>query len=115
MNEPVPTGITANRKIGVLNIRWDTGESSDIPFGLLRNACPCAECRGGHENMKKEPDEDVFTIPLMSTDASKLMAVEAVGAYAIQITWGDGHKFGIYDWHYLYSLCQGMEKDKKEK
>jgi DUF971 family protein len=112
MSEPTPIGIKADRSAETLTIKWNNGEVYSIPFGLLRNACPCADCRGGHENMKKEPDEDAFSIKVMSSEATKLLAVEAVGGYAIQVTWGDGHKFGIYNWHYLYALCQGMDKPK---
>ena len=58
--------------------------------------------------MKPEPEEDVFTIPLMDVNLTKLVNLEAVGNYAINIEWGDGHKHGIYNWHYLYSLCEKM-------
>jgi len=54
--------------------------------------------------MKPEPDPNMFIIPLMSASASRLKNVEAVGNYAINIEWEDGHKYGIYDWHYLRAL-----------
>ena len=111
MSEPTPQDITANRSTQTLIIKWSMGESFDIPFSLLRNACPCASCRGGHENMRKEPDEDVFAIPLTNAETTRLASLEAVGGYAIKITWGDGHDAGIYNWHYLYSLCQKMESN----
>lgn len=113
MPAPTPTAITADREAAALTIEWDTGESFAYPFGLLRNACPCAQCRGGHENMKSEPDEDVFIIPLMDANTSKLLNLEAVGSYAITITWGDGHSHGIYNWEYLYSL--GMQMNQKSE
>jgi DUF971 family protein len=106
--EPRPTGITADRKEGTLTITWDDGSSCNYPFDLLRNACPCAECRGGHENMKPEPDDDVFTIPIIDANKTRLENVTPVGNYAISIIWGDGHSYGIYNWHYLYALCQRM-------
>lgn len=110
MSEPHPTGITANREKARLIIDWDDGRSCAYPFDLLRNACPCAQCRGGHEHMKPEPDDDVFSIPLVDAQISRLTNVEAVGNYAISITWGDGHSAGIYNWHYLYSLCMQMDE-----
>jgi DUF971 family protein len=34
-----------------------------------------------------------------------LDAVNAVGSYAIQFVWNDGHDSGIYTWQYLYEAC----------
>jgi DUF971 family protein len=105
MNSSKPTGITANRQTRELFINWDDGHESIYPFSLLRYACPCAECRGGHENMSSEPDPQVFSAPLEDTPATRLKNIEAVGSYAITIEWEDGHHFGIYNWRYLRALC----------
>ena len=32
-------------------------------------------------------------------------SVEAVGSYALGITWSDGHWQGIYTWKYLHDAC----------
>jgi DUF971 family protein len=100
-----PTGITANRKSRELTITWGDGHVSVYPFGLLRAACPCASCRGGHENMSAEPDPAVFGMVLEESPGTYLENVKAVGSYAITIVWGDGHDYGIYNWHYLRTLC----------
>jgi hypothetical protein len=63
MSETRPTGITANRQTGHLAVTWNDGHHSLYPFYLLRYACPCAECRGGHENMGSDPDPEWFTRP----------------------------------------------------
>jgi DUF971 family protein len=115
MSEIIPKSITANRKQARLFIEWSDGENCACPFDLLRNACPCAQCRGGHENMKPEPDPNMFIIPLMSTTASQLKGIEAVGNYAVNIEWEDGHKYGIYNWHYLRALCAEMKEREAEK
>ena len=57
---------------------------------------------------KAEPDEDVFIIPLMASTATKLRNVSAVGNYAINIEWEDGHSYGMYNWHYLRVLCEKL-------
>ena len=111
--KPIPTGITADRKTHKLTISWNTGNECAYAFDLLRNACPCAQCRGGHENMSASPDDDVFTIPLMNVNASQLVNLEGVGNYAIKIEWGDGHDHGIYNWDYLYALCEKIEEEAK--
>jgi DUF971 family protein len=100
-----PTGITADRQLAELTITWDDGHTSIYPFSLLRAACPCAECRGGHDNMRSEPDPDVFSVALEDTPATRLRNVEGVGSYAVTIEWEDGHHFGIYNWHFLRALC----------
>lgn len=110
MDELTPTNISADRKSGELTITWNDGESCVYPFDLLRNACPCAQCRGGHENMKSEPDKDVFIIPLMNANAARMRNLEAVGGYAINIEWEDGHSYGIYQWEYLRALCEQIDQ-----
>jgi DUF971 family protein len=105
MDETRPTNITADRPTKQLRIDWDNGKTCLYPFGLLRNACPCAECRGGHENMRKDPDPDIFELPLIDTRASMIRSISLVGNYALNIEWEDGHHFGIYNWAYLLALC----------
>jgi len=100
-----PTGITANRNSRELTINWADGHTSVYPFALVRHACPCAECRGGHDNMRSEPDPLVFTLPDEDIPATRIHNLEAVGTYAITIEWEDGHHYGIYNWHYLRDLC----------
>ena len=100
-----PAGITANRQTREMTINWSDGHVSVYPFGLLRAACPCASCRGGHENMRPEPDEAVFQTVLPDSPQTRIQQVEAVGSYALGITWEDGHSFGIYNWNFLRALC----------
>jgi DUF971 family protein len=100
-----PGSVTANKSAREFIVTWDDGHVSNYPFGLLRAACPCASCRGGHENMKPEPDEDVFSRQLGDSPSTRLANVVAVGSYALTIVWEDGHDYGIYNWHYLRALC----------
>jgi DUF971 family protein len=102
---PNPTNISANRPALEMTVTWDDGHVSIYPFSLLRAACPCAQCRGGHENMKSEPDAEVFKITLDDSPKTRLSTVKATGSYAITIVWEDGHDYGIYNWHYLRALC----------
>ena len=100
-----PTNVTANKTAREFTINWDDGHVSVYPFGLLRAACPCAGCRGGHENMRSEPDALVFDQRLDNSPATRISNVKAVGSYALTIVWEDGHDYGIYNWHYLRALC----------
>lgn len=105
MNALMPASITANRNEAVLTIIWNDGHTSAYPFGLVRAACPCASCRGGHEYMSSEPDPEVFGHRLGDSPQTRLVKIEAAGSYGIVIEWEDGHHFGIYNWHYLRALC----------
>lgn len=101
----LPKKITLNKKEQYLEIAWQDGHLSQYPFSLLRAACPCATCRGGHENMRSEPDPLVFDMTLADTPATKVEQVEMAGQYAITIHFQDGHHYGIYTWHFLRMLC----------
>jgi len=100
-----PTGITANRHSRRVSIGWSDGHESIYSFSLLRHACPCAACRGGHENMSATPDAGVFLLDDEDTPATRMRNLEAVGSYALTIEWEDGHHYGIYTWDYLRALC----------
>ena len=78
-----------------MRLAWSDGHNSLYPFSLLRAACPCAGCRGGHEYMTPDPDPAVFSRSLPEGPVTRLETVEQVGSYAITIVWGDGHHYGI--------------------
>lgn len=105
MTQFIPTGITVNRTERNLSIQWDDGHISTYPLGLVRAACPCASCRGGHENMSSEPNPAVFQQKLADSPQTRVKKIEPAGSYGVIIEWEDGHHFGIYNWHYLRALC----------
>ena len=113
-NGPKPVDISAKREANTLKIKWNTGEESVFTFDLLRNSCPCAECRGGHANMKSEPDDSMFVIPLLDAKATQLVDIKQTGGYAITLHWADGHSAGIYNWHYLYVLHLKQQQNTPE-
>jgi DUF971 family protein len=55
--------------------------------------------------MRSEPDEKIFSFPIVDSPATRIENVEAVGTYAVTIAWEDGHHYGIYTWEYLRKLC----------
>lgn len=99
MDKVKPTGVTADRNERVLIINWSDGLVSRLSFAGLRAVCPCVECKGGHENMGGPPDLE--TMRTAHDDSLNLESVEAVGSYALQFQWSDGHWTGIYTWDYL--------------
>ncbi|MEQ8676088.1 MAG: DUF971 domain-containing protein [Aggregatilineales bacterium] len=100
----VPKGITLNKTEGYLEIIWTDNKTCRYPLGNLREACPCVECRGGHQYMgsKFDPDDILKLTPARSY---KIDDLQMVGSYAIQPVWDDGHSTGIYSWEYLHKLC----------
>ncbi|HTX93127.1 MAG TPA: DUF971 domain-containing protein [Anaerolineales bacterium] len=100
-----PTSITANREKKSLTVLWDDNHTSLYPFSLLRAGCPCAECRGGHDQMSDTPDPTVFATPATDTPATRLKTVVPIGSYAVSPVWEDGHDAGIFRWDYLRALC----------
>jgi DUF971 family protein len=105
----LPASIKVNRTDKVLTIQWKSNHTSDYNFGLLRNACPCVECRGGHDRMSDRPDPEVFSLPVDDSERVQLKNVVSIGSYAISIQWEDGHSAGIYNWDYLRLLCPCSE------
>ena len=88
-------------------IRWDDGEEFLIPYGKLRDACPCANCSG---------ETDIFgrnrggIISLKPAQSYELVSHRMVGHYAVQFIWGDKHDAGIYDFDLLRKL--GAEENE---
>jgi len=110
MTEIRATGVKADRNERVLTITWSDGKACRYSFAGLRAICPCVECKGGHENMGAPPD--VALLRSAQNDDLNLESVEAVGSYALQFIWSDGHWTGIYTWEYLRQAC-GEEKGGK--
>lgn len=98
-----PTGIKADRQQRIVTITWDDGKSSSYSFAGLRLACPCVECKGGHANMGIPTAPDV--VANAPDNGIMLENLQAVGAYALQPLWSDGHSTGIYSWALLRALA----------
>ena len=86
-----------------LAIKWEDGSESYVPLELLRRACPCAGCHGETDvlgNVYKNPEKP------LTPKAFELVKVMAVGSYAVQPVWADGHDSGIYSFEYLQRLAK---------
>ncbi len=93
-----------------IKIDWNDGHHSEYTLGYLRDECPCATCTGAHgtepqkTNYAKEEAKPANPFK-MFTPTLKMLKVEEVGAYAIQIQWSDGHGSGIYSFDHLRKIC----------
>lgn len=95
-----------------MEIDWVDGHRSAWSFAWLRAACPCATCDEERKAEGRKPGQPkpapAAVLPLYAPPAKPLGA-HAVGRYAIQFDWQDGHSGGIYSWEYLRRLCQCSE------
>ena len=104
MNAIRPTSVTLNKTDGYLEITWSNDRICQYPLSELREACPCVECRGGHQFMGREFDPANILV-LKPKRSYAIQALDRVGNYALQPSWDDGHHTGLYTWDYLWNLC----------
>lgn len=92
---PAPTEITLHTASRVLQVTFPDGASFRLPFEFLRVYSPSAEVRG------HGPGQG--TLQLGKRDVT-ITQLHAVGHYAVQPVFSDGHSSGIYSWSYLQDL-----------
>ncbi|CAK0810289.1 unnamed protein product, partial [Prorocentrum cordatum] len=74
------------RRGGALELRLPGGELRAVPCGVLRAACRCAEC------VDEFTGEQLLDRERVLADASlRAVSAEAVGNYAAQVRFSDGH------------------------
>jgi len=99
--ERIPTEITLHQKSRVLEIAFSDGSAFRLPYEYLRVYSPSAEVRG------HGPGQEVLQTGKRQVE---IRTLEAVGSYAVQPTFSDGHSTGIYSWDYLFDL--GLNQDR---
>jgi DUF971 family protein len=92
---PIPTEITLHKKSRVLELKFEDGSQYQLPAEYLRVYSPSAEVRG------HGPGQETLQTGKRNVELTEL---EAVGNYAVQPTFSDGHNTGIYSWDLLYDL-----------
>ena len=92
---PQPTSLTVHQASRVLEIGFDDGRSFRIPFELMRVYSPSAEVQG------HGPGQEVLQTGKREVSVTD---ITAVGHYAVQPRFSDGHESGIFTWEYLYHL-----------
>jgi DUF971 family protein len=80
-----------------LRIVWGDGVRSEYEPRFLRLRCPCAGCVDEMTGIRTLRPESV-------ADDVYPLAIEYVGRYALQFTWSDGHRTGIYPYELLRRL-----------
>lgn len=88
---PEEIDVTPDNEIRIL---WPGGPEVRVPAVRMRDFCPCAGCI---EEGTGKKILDPATIP----PDIKPVSITAVGSYAIQFQWSDGHNTGLYTWETL--------------
>jgi DUF971 family protein len=118
--KPASVKVHVSSGTGV-DIIWSDGHVSHFDFAYLRDHCPCAMCNDEREKKAQGQPKDeqlrkehagksvapVLSSPLLPLYKPKLSAraAHAVGNYALQIDFNDGHTTGIYSFDYLRTIC----------
>ena len=82
-----------------LGISWNDGHDSVYSVKYLRESCPCANCIDEWSGKK-------MIAPGSITDDIRPKNIKAVGLYAIQFYWNDGHDTGLYTHELLRQICE---------
>ena len=99
--ERVPTEIKLHQTSRVMEVSFSDGRQFRLPYEYLRVYSPSAEVRG------HGPGQEVLQT---GKRAIEIRSLDAVGSYAVQPVFSDGHSTGIYSWEYLYEL--GANQDR---
>ena len=96
MTQPdfTPVEVRSPRGARETEIEFADGHVGVYPHESLRGYCPCAQCQGHNGPIHFVEGGDL-----------ELRDIAEVGNYALSLTWGDGHRTGIYSFRYLRALC----------
>jgi DUF971 family protein len=119
-----PLDVKVHVKTGAgVDITWADGHASHYDFAYLREECPCAMCNDERQKKAQGRQKDTqlgkansagappLSSPLLPMFKPKLAAkaAHAVGNYALQIDFNDGHATGIFSFDYLRTICPCQE------
>ena len=96
----IPSSINLHKKSQTLELIYPDGRRFELSSELLRVYSPSAEVRG------HGPGQEVLQVGKKDV---VLTDVKAVGHYALQLIFDDGHDTGIYSWDYLRELCEQQD------
>jgi len=102
-----PASVKVNVTTGEgVEIIWSDGHASRYNFPYLRDHCPCATCNDerAKKDQAKAKHGSGAVLPMFKPRVTA-KAAAAVGNYAIQIEFSDGHATGIYSFEHLRELC----------
>ena len=97
----IPKAVKLHKKSALLELQYEDGSQYQLSCELLRVHSPSAEVRGhGSGQEVLQTGKKNVTID----------EIRAVGNYALQLVYDDGHDTGLYSWDYLYDLCLNQDR-----
>ena len=96
-----PSELRLHKDRRTLSVRFESGETFDLPAEYLRVKSPSAEVQGHSAEERK-------TVP--GKREVGIIEVLPVGNYAVRLVFDDLHSTGIFGWDYLREL--GRNRDK---
>jgi DUF971 family protein len=90
-----------------VDITWSDGHASHYDFAYLRDQCPCAMCDDERKKKQAAPRAGP-ALPMFKPKVTARQA-KAIGNYAVQIDFSDGHSTGIYSFDHLRTICPCAE------
>ena len=96
---PVEIRLPKDRR--TLQVSFDDGTAFSLPAELLRVTSPSAEVQGHSEAQRKT---------VGGKRNVSILSVDAVGNYAVRLSFDDLHTTGIYSWTFLHDLGVNAEK-----
>ena len=97
----LPIDIKLHQKSKRLELSFSDSRIYSFSYEFLRVHSPSAEVRG------HSPSQAVLQLDKVSVGVKE---VELVGAYALKITFDDGHNTGLYTWDYFRELHDNKEQ-----
>ena len=97
----LPIDIKLHQKSKRLELSFSDSRIYSFSYKFLRVHSPSAEVRG------HSPSQAVLQLDKVSVGVKE---VELVGAYALKITFDDGHNTGLYTWDYFRELHDNKEQ-----
>jgi len=122
--KPASVKVHVSSGAGV-DITWADDHRSHYDFAYLREECPCAMCNDERQKKAEGRQKDMqlnqenpqrasapaLSSPLLPMYKPKIAAksAHAVGNYALQIDFNDGHATGIFSFDFLRTICPCQE------
>jgi DUF971 family protein len=96
MTDP-PSNIRALQADQVLEVTWPDDRVDRLAYRKLRSECPCAACRDEWTGQR-------ILDPKSIRPDLKLVGMDNIGTYAVQLAWNDGHSSGLFTWETLRAI-----------
>jgi DUF971 family protein len=88
-----PRHIEIDHTAHTLTLHWPDGATQCVTHHVLRQLCPCAECKRLHLRGGEPVVPDDITV----------LDVRPAG-YGVQLLFSDSHERGIFPWEFLERL-----------